>query len=345
MTARRARSQREGMRILLPTLFVFAACGGNLDVGDGPGHDGGSTTCAMSDCSAYKITCSTGQPTNLQCAYDDAISGCSLTGQCSDTSATQTCTYTPPPPNCSGGDPCANVGGIASGGEIDLVSDPTTASTSLDVDLTDSSSQTFGDCAYYAYGNGSPGYLQGAPLLNEGTITATAAGFTLSVSPLCDGSYPPASTSQLVDLGAVVSFTWAGNADVSNPTFPNIPGPHAISVTEPGPLDASGTTLPRANDVSLAWTTLQPPLSLEQVGFELVQGPKRLECRFSSSASTGTVPADALLQFASGSAQFRMFSVHAAQTSGGMSPTTFAVQRTATFSDGPAVAGTLDLAP
>jgi hypothetical protein len=86
----------------------------------------------------------------------------------------------------------------------------------------------------------------------------------------------------------------------------------------------------RANDLALTWTPIETPLSLEQVGFELVQGSSRLECRFTSSSNAGTVPADALLQFSSGSAQFRTFSVHAAQTSSDSSATTFAVERAAT---------------
>ncbi|HEY1957571.1 MAG TPA: hypothetical protein VGH28_18255 [Polyangiaceae bacterium] len=331
------------MRSFLTSLFILtAACGGNLDVGDGPGHDGGTSACAMSDCSAYKITCSDGQPTNLQCVYDSAISGCTLTGQCAAPAATQTCTFTPPP-SCSGSGPCSAIGGIGGGGEIDLVSDPTATTTSITVDMANALAQTFGDCSYYADGDASPGYVVGQPLPNEGTITATAGALTLSVSPLCDGSYPPASIGQVVDQGGVVAFSWTGDGLDPNPSFPNVPGPHAISVAEPGTLDASGTSLSRASDLALAWTTLEAPLSLEQVGFELVQSPKRLECRFSSSATSGTVPADALLQFASGSAQFRMFSVHASQTSGGFGPTTFAVMRAATFSDGPAVAGMLTL--
>ncbi len=193
------------------------------------------------------------------------------------------------------------------------------------------------------YGLGEPGYVNGQPWPNEGTVTATAAGFTLSASPLCDGSYPVASVSQLVDQGAVVSFAWVGGANQPNPTLPTIPGPHAISVTEPGTLNASATTLPRANDVALSWTLLETPLSLEQVGFELVQGVQRLECRFPASAAAGTVPADALLEFASGSAQFRMFSLHASLASSDNTTPTFIVSRQAVFSDGPAVQGTLTL--
>jgi hypothetical protein len=321
------------MRTLLTTLFVLsAACGGNLDVGDGPGHDGGGNTkCAMSDCSAYKITCSSGQPTNLQCAYDTAISGCSLTGECSDSAGTQTCSYTPPPA-CSGSGPCSDIGGVGVGGEIDLVGDPTTTSTSLVVYLGDVSTQTIGDCSFNPYADESTAYILGQPMFNVGTVSATASGFALSVSPLCDGSYPPASVGQLVDQGAVVSFNWTGSSwSGSKPTFPNVPGPHGITVTSGAP-----STLPRSNDLSLAWTQLATPLSLEQVGFELTQGSSRLECRFTSSTNAGTVPADALLQFKSGPAQFRMFSVHAAQGNSDMGATTFAVQRAA-------AAGTLHL--
>jgi hypothetical protein len=208
------------------------------------------------------------------------------------------------------------------------VSDPTTTSTSLVVDLGDTSTQTFGDCSFDPYADASTGYIEGQPLFNVGIVSAKATGFALSVAPLCDGSYPPTSVGQLVDEGAVVSFDWTGSG---KPTFPNVPGPHGITVTSGAP-----STLPRANDLSLAWTQLSTPLSLEQVGFELTQGSSRLECRFTSSTNAGTVPADALLQFKSGAATFRMFSVHAAQGNSDMGATTFAVQRAA-------AAGTLHL--
>jgi len=328
--------------------LLVAACGGNLNVGNPSGGDAGgnvvgSGSCTASDCSAYAITCSTGQPTNLQCVPDNAISGCTLTGQCTEPSATQTCTYTPPPPNCGNNGPCAVASGLPGGGEIDLSSDPTTSTTTLTVNLGSSTSQTIGACTYLPNGLGGEGYVVGQPLANEGTVTASAAAFTLSDAPLCDGSYPIATTSGLVDQGAVVTFEWTGIKETPNPTFPNIPAPHAISVAEPGTLSASGTTLLRANDAALAWTPLEPPLSLEQVGFELVQGTKRLECAFSSSANAGIVPADALLDFAAGSAQFRMFSLHAGSANDGIQSTAFVVMRQATFSDGPAVSGTLTL--
>jgi hypothetical protein len=235
--------------------------------------------------------------------------------------------------------------GSPGGGEVDLTSDPTTNMTTLAVNLADSSAQTIGPCTFQPNGFGQEGYVDGQPMFNEGTVTATAAGFMLSASPLCDGSYPTTSIGQLVDQGAVVSFDWMGTTYESNPTFPSIPGPHAISVTEPGVLNATGTTLSRASDVALAWTPLEPPLSLEQVGLELVQGTQRLECRFQASANAGTIPADALLALAAGSAQFRMYSLHASPSSGGVvSPaTSFVVLRQATFSDGPAVKGTLTL--
>jgi hypothetical protein len=331
------------------SVLTLLACGGDLNVGNGPGGSDasngnvvGSGGCKASDCSAYAITCSSGQPSNLQCVPDSMISGCTLTGQCTDTTATQTCTYTPPPANCGNNSPCAGVSGIPGGGEIDLSSDTTTSTTTLTVNLGDSSSETIGACTYEPTGAGSEGFVEGQPLTNEGTVTASAAGFTLSDAPLCDGSYPTATTNQLVDQGAVVTFSWSGVPETPNPTFPNIPAPHAISVTEPGTLSASGTTLLRANDAPLAWTPLEPPLSLEQVGFELIQGPKRLECRFTSSDNAGIVPADALLDFAAGTAQFRMFSVHVGATDG-IQSTAFVVMRQATFSDGPAVSGTLTL--
>jgi hypothetical protein len=336
-----------GMRnFTFVTLTLVVACGGNLDVGNGPGTDSGVTgtgSCTASDCAGYAITCSSGEPTNLQCVADETIMSCTLVGQCAAANATQTCTFTPPPA-CTGNGPCVSSGVEIESGEIDLTSDPTTSTTTLDVNFGDEETQTIGDCQYQPYGLGEPGYVNGQPLPNEGTVTATAAGFTLSASPLCDGTYPTASTGQLVDLGAIVSFDWVGTAGSPPPTFPSIPGPHAISVTEPGTLNASATTLMRASDVALSWTPLETPLSLEQVGFELVQGSQRLECRFTASANTGTVPADALLEFTAGTAQFRMFSLHASLPSGTDDTTpTFIVMRQAVFSDGPAVKGTLTL--
>ncbi len=324
---------------------LVAACGGNLDVGDGPGDSStnvvGSGSCKSTDCSTYSIQCSSGTPTNLQCVYDSVNSGCTLTGQCTDATATETCTFTPAPQNCGSG-PCAEASGVPNGGEIVLSSDPTTSSSTLTVDLSSTETQTIGACEYEATAGGY-GYVAGQPVPNEGTVTATSTSFTLSDPPACDGTYSPVTLGQLVDQGSVVTFGWAGAANTSNPTFPNIPAPHAITVTEPGTLAATGTTLQRSDDAPLSWTPLTTPLSLEQVGFDLVQGSKRLSCRFTSSDQAGVVPADALLELASGPAQFRMYSLHADQTSAEDGTTSFIVTRQATFSDGPAVSGTLTL--
>ena len=244
------------------------ACGGDLNVGGGPPDSSstsvvGSGSCKASDCSAYAIQCSSGTPTNLTCSYDSNNDTCSLSGQCSDPSATQTCSFTPSS-TCSGNGPCAEVSGVPSGGSIVLSSDPATSVTTLSVDFSSTTSQTIGACEYQST-TGGYSYAEGQPIPNEGTVTATSANFALSDSPACDGVYTPATVGQLVDQGSVIAFAWGGVANGTNPTLPSIPAPHGISLSA-GVSD--GTTIARSTDTTLTWTPLETPLSLEQVAFD-----------------------------------------------------------------------------
>ena len=328
--------------LIFGVVLSLVACGGDLNVGDSGDASTadvvGTGSCKASDCSAYSIQCSSGKPTNLQCGFDTNNQSCTLTGQCTDPTATQTCNFTLP--TCSGNGPCSEISGVPEGGAIVLASDPTTSATTLSVDFSSTTTQTIGACTYQSTAGGYS-YAENQPIPNEGTVTATTTSFTLADSPACDGTYAPASTSQLVDQGSVVTFSWAGVPNTTSTTLPSIPAPHAITVTG-GTLSSSGTTLSRANDATLAWTPVATPLSLEQVEIDLVQGAKKISCRFTSSDQTGVVPADALLELSTGAAQFQMYSVHSAATSD-ETATTFNVTRQATFADSTSVSGTLTL--
>ncbi len=145
----------------------------------------------------------------------------------------------------------------------------------------------------------------------------TAAGFTATSSPACDGLYTPATTSQTIAPGAQVSFAWSAPGDTQYgnnfPTsLPSVPAPHFVTLASSNALAAASPTVPRASDLAVDWTVTGTPLSMEQVVVALTQGMATVTCTFDASAGSGVVPADALLKLDAGSASYQVYSLHEA---------------------------------
>jgi hypothetical protein len=143
-----------------------------------------------------------------------------------------------------------------------------------------------------------PSAWKGLPRTNAGTITASygsthttllAEGGTANAA----GYQPPApldpSAPLLFQSGSMVTVSAPG-ADV--PAFSaSTTGPSAISVTSPS---STGLAVNRSQDLTVAWTGS----TAGNVIFQIVGSPPAntpsLECSFSGSTTSGTVPSAAL---------------------------------------------------
>jgi hypothetical protein len=319
------------------TLIVLSGCGARVvDVGQSGGGDSGTGqqfsvtgNCTTASCANQILACADGTstPTNLQCSpHADAgavstfAGTCVLTGDCPSGVVT-TCTTTPlPPPPCHGGDPCAaSVGGAGSGLVSVEIDSPAGASASAELQAffaegfyTDVP-KNFGACAYNPRGASLEESGVKGPAPNPGTITVTAANFTGSLNPLCDGTYPPSQSTAMLVGGALVSFAWArpaGNPYRFPTADPNLPAPHFIALGTADALAASAPALQRGSDVPVTWTVTGAPLTLEQVVVKLTQDMATVTCSFASTAGSGVVPADALLQLSAGPTTYTVYAEH-----------------------------------
>jgi hypothetical protein len=336
------------MKICLWTISALftlvSACGGKtLKVGDGPeggggggaggssvvgpadGEDGGApTSCGPSDCSAYSFKCSEGTPTDVQCVLDKspqfATPMCTLVGLC-ESGAVATCSYTPPPPTCTGSGACSvSAGGGIPGGTVSVVVNPTGtpgAASVLDAYFNygySSDTETLGNCVYDANGADlTQDGETGVPAPNPGIVTVTAPGFKASVSPACDGTYAPDDSSETIAPGAVVSFAFTPQNSSEGGEYPSplpsLPAPHFIGLAASDALAASSPSFSRASDLPVDWTVMGTPLVLEQVVVLMTQGTATLTCTFGASTHSGVIPADALLRFTAGTASYGVYSV------------------------------------
>jgi hypothetical protein len=183
---------------------------------------------------------------------------------------------------------------------------------------TENPGPSFGDCVYQADGaNLQQSGQVGVPAPSPGTITVTAAGFMATTIPACDGLYAPASFTQTIAPGALVSFAWSTPGDTPDgynfpAAPPSVPAPHFVSIAASDALAAASPTVPRATDLAVDWTVTGTPLSMEQVVVALTQGMATVTCTFDATAGSGVVPADALLKLAAGSASYQVYSLHEA---------------------------------
>ena len=325
------------IRVLtIPALVVvLSSClAKTLTVGSGPGDtreggtpgltEAGTLGCTPGDCSSYSFTCTSGSPKNVQCVVDTSAEFpspiCTLTGECV-AEAMPTCAWTPTP--CSGSGPCSAPFGGAGlvSVEVDPAGTTGPSATVLTAYFNHAQyigGQTFGDCVYNA-NSGDPGQsgVSGAPAPRPGIITASAPGFTVSISPACDGTYAPGTSSTTMAPGALVGFAFteqgaAGSGDGFPTSLPSVPAPHPITLGAADALAAASPTVVRATDLAVDWTVTGTPLALEHVVVLMTQGTKQVTCTFDAGGGSGVVPADALLELGAASASYAVYSVHEA---------------------------------
>ncbi len=319
--------------MLAAIFFSLSGCGQELDVGSGPGGSGeggptlsqdGVLSCSPGDCANYSFTCTEGSPKNVQCSVDRSSEFespiCALTGEC-DPPGVVTCSWAQTP--CTGGQACAAPAGGAGvvAVEVAPAGNASASSTVLTAYFNhgwNSEGQAFGDCVYSPDGAElvQSGFAY-APAPRPGIITVTSSGFTESVSPACDGTYAPATTSEAITPGALVNFGFteqatAGSGDGFPTSLPSVPAPHFIALAASDVLAAVSPSASRATDLAVDWTVTGTPLSLEQVVVVLTQGLKTVSCSFDAGENSGVVPADALLALGAGNTSYQVYSLHEA---------------------------------
>jgi len=309
-------------------------------------------SCTSASCGNQTLACvGGGTPTHLECVPHPDASGpsifmgtCILQGECAATtgetgaeagtatstatSGTSTCVTTPLS-NCgatSNGAVCSEISGGS--GVVTVEIDPTpgdagVTTTQLSAFFTSgsestTSQQTFGACTLNPYGGeqGESGVQGPAP--NPGSISVTASGFSGSLYPACDGTYASLTSQQAPVAGSLASVAWnvpAGNPWQFPTSTPSVPTPHFLAIAAGDALSTSSPSVPRGQDLTLAWTVGGTPEELEQAILVFTQGNNTVSCTFPSSAHSGSIPAEALLQLGAGAASYSFFSQTLQQTS------------------------------
>jgi hypothetical protein len=325
--------------------------GGSGGSGSGPGATTYSGGCTPASCANASVSCpglgSAGgeaTPENVQCVPSpNAGQGSEPAGSCilnytckvpgvgtsPDGGGCPAWTTPESAAPCPAGVTCASAGATAAGPalgivtvELDPAANGSVASTTLSAYFTynvpSNTPQTIGACVFDPEGAARPtgGIVQGSPSPNAGSVSAKGPALSVVASPACDGTYAGATSAETFAGGDVLSFSWNPPTTSSqNPTpfpttLPLIPAPHVITLGT-GLLDAASPAIPRAQDLSLSWTTTGTPMSLEQVFALFTQGKATVTCAFPASAGSGVVPADALLKLAGAPASYEVFSQHA----------------------------------
>lgn len=285
--------------------------------------------CTAAKCANQQLSCPNGLAAiDLTCTprsggYANTVTGgtCVLAGDCPDDGGRPACITEPLSmiANCSGSD-CEQTSIFGGSGVVSLEVDAPAggaASETLSAFFTSAPAEvtgpTVGTCTFDAdtyplfpeSGNSGP-----SP--NPGVITVSSGDETVSVLPACDGTYPDVQVAGAVTDGSLLDVAWPDTEDNPwglGPPYTELTAPHPITLSATAAL-GSAAPLARTADATLTWTTAGTPLELEQVIVFLDQGQNSLTCTFATSAGTGTVPSDALLELDAGPTTYTVYAQH-----------------------------------
>ena len=285
--------------------------------------------CNAARCANQSLVCASGLPAiNRTCrehpgGYELAVSGgtCVLAGDCPDDAGPPACIAKPLSmiADCVEGD-CAETPIAGGSGLVSLEVDAPaggTPSETLSAFFTsapaEASGTTIGTCTFD--GNTYPLFPESGasgPSPSPGVITVSSGGATVRALPICDGTYPDAQAAGAVAGGSFLRIAWPDTTDSPwdlPPPYEELSAPHSITLSASTAL-GSGASLSRSADATLTWTPAGTPLELEQVVVFLDQGQNSLTCTFSSSAGSGTLPSDALLELDPGATTYAVYAQH-----------------------------------
>jgi len=164
---------------------------------------------------------------------------------------------------------------------------------------------------------------QAGTLPSAGEVSILGAEMAaLALDPTANGSYASVNVDGELPWetgGETVTFGWAhlpGDAAQAGGQV-RMATPPYIALSAGSPFAATTSTLSRAADLTLSWTSDSPPAALDQVLVDLSSAngggafpalATRLVCQFKASAGQGIVPAAALQSLGAGKGTFDVHS-------------------------------------